>query len=393
MPSVRSVISCLVVALPLLLAGCGPHPDEQLPSFNVWATSCCHVPIDRQRGRESLVEAIRQSEDPELGFAWDIMIGAGDIAGHQLPPTDADGREWVKQLAALTRHRREQIYNVQGNHDAGYYDQGVGTWFQKWVDPMGQHTATSMVDAAARPFPASGTWERYSFQAGNILFLMLSDRNDAPAPVGRGHSSENRRGGFPAGAVTRATFDWWKEQVLENQDKILITVHHHALRDTTVGSGKGEGFPRYHGKSGGGEGSSYLYYLIENEDPENFEFSSDAYVFESFLNDFYVKHGRGAIDCWIAGHTHVKGPEDHFGEKTTTEVQWGVNFLQSAALTRYHAGSYPMSRLLSFPEGKPFVFVKTYLHQPFSKKHPVGFYKPGNRKLTLRHAVKLPARR
>ena len=106
---------------------------------------------------------------------------------------------------------------VPGNHDAPYYDQGPGSWFRKWGDPLGENTKLSGVDSARRPFPVEGTWERYRFVAGNILFLMLSDRNDVPNPVGRGHSKDKAKGGFPSGAVTRETFNWWKQQVLENQ--------------------------------------------------------------------------------------------------------------------------------------------------------------------------------
>ena len=209
----------------------------------------------------------------------------------------------------MQKHRREQVYNVPGNHDAPYYDQGAGTWFQKWGDSLGRHTEFSGVDPERRPFPVEGTWERYRFQAGNMLFLMLADRNDAPEPVGRGHSRDGRSGGYPAGAVTRATFNWWKQQVLDNQDKIIVTMHHHALRDTTIASGRGEGNLRYHGASGGAEGSSYLYYLIENDDPDDFQFSSDSYVFEDFLDDFYQQHGRGAIDLWV-DFSQEKHPTD-----------------------------------------------------------------------------------
>ncbi len=66
---------------------------------------------------------------------------------------------------------------------------------------------------------------------------MLADTNDVPTPVGRGHSEAANSGGYPAGAVTRETFRWWKQQVLDNQDKIIVTVCHHvpARHDHRVG--------------------------------------------------------------------------------------------------------------------------------------------------------------
>lgn len=383
----RPVFACFLAVL--LTQAAGSATEESSREFRVWASSCCHVPADIRRGRESLAKAIRQSEGPD-GFDWDIMIDAGDLSAHQTPPGDVDGQELVRQYRALTKHRREQIYNVQGNHDAPYYDHGPGSWFRKWGDPLGEFTEFSGVDPKRRPFPVEGNWERYRFVAGNVLFLMLADRNDAPAPVGRGHSSEQKRGGYPPGAVTRETFDWWKNQVLENQDKIIVTMHHHALRDTTTASGNGEGNPRYHGSSGGAAGSSYLYFIIENDDPEDFQFTPDAHAFEDFLADFHEKNGQGAIDFWIAGHTHVKGPTDDFGGKTITESRWGVNFLQAAALTRFHGGSHPLSRVLTFVEGEDQATVKTWLHESSFENAPIGFYEPATSELQLRHAFQAP---
>jgi uncharacterized protein len=385
----------LCVALTLLWCTSDVQCADPSPrAFRVWAASCSHVPADIRRGRESLATAIRQSEgliDGAPGFDWDIMIDAGDLSAHQTPPGDKDGRELLRQYRALTKHRREQIYNVPGNHDAPYYDNIPGSWFQKWGDPLGESTLFSGVDPDRRPFPVEGNWERYRFLAGNVLFLMLADRNDAAEPVGRGHSKDAKSGGYPAGAVTRETFNWWKQQVLDNQDRIIVTMHHHALRDTTIASGFGEGNPRYHGSSGGAEGSSYLYYIIENEDPQDFQYTKDAHVFEDFLDSFHKEHGHGAIDLWVAGHTHVHGPDDEWGDKTISESRWGVGFLQVAALTRHHGGSNPISRLLTFTDGSSEVATDVYLHDASFKKNPIGWFKPASRSFSLRHKFAAPA--
>jgi hypothetical protein len=381
-----------ITACTVVLLGISKLQSAEPREFHVWAASCAHVPADIRRDRESLALAIRQSEglvESVPGFDWDIMIDAGDLSAHQYPPGDRDGMELIRQYQTMTQHRREQIYNVPGNHDAPYYDHGPGSWIRKWGDPLGENTKFSGVDPKRRPFVVEGTWERYRFQAGNVIFLMLADRNDAPEPVGRGHSKDRHRGGFPAGAVTRDTFNWWKQQVLENQDKIIVTLHHHVLRDTTIASGNGEGNPRYHGASGGPEGSSYLYYLIENDDPDDFQYTSDAHVFEDFLDAFHKGHGRGAIDLWIGGHTHVKGPEDDWGDKTISERKWGVGFLQVAALTRHHGGSFPLSRVLSFSDGSDRLSAKVYLHEPYEDA-PVGFYAASEIKWPLRHKFDAP---
>jgi hypothetical protein len=319
------------------------------------------------------------------------MIDAGDLSASQFPPTDQDGAIIVEQYSHLQKHQREQIYNVAGNHDASYFDEAPGGWFRKWVDPLGENTIHSGVDPGKRPYAVEGNWERYRFQAGNMLFLMLSDRNDMPSPVGRGDSRDRLRGGNPPGAVTRETFEWWAQQVLKNQDKIIITMTHHMLRGTTTGSGYGEGSPRYHGVSPQSEGSSYLYYVIENAHPERFLFTEDGQVFERFLQDFENQHGYGAIDLWIGGHTHVKSPDDSWGGKSITETVWGVNFLQTGALTQYHGNRHPMSRVIEFVAGSDRAVARVFLHEAGYKGHPVGFFEPSKRALKLRHPFKPPA--
>jgi hypothetical protein len=246
-------LTAAALAEPLLTASATPQSSQ----FRLWAVGDPHIGTDIKRKRESLADAIRQSEqggkEGAPSFDWDIALNVGDFSGDQEPPKDDEGREVVRQFGALTKHRREDFYDIAGNHDAS--GQGMPTmgWFRKWVDPLGENTETSGVDPKRRRYPVTGSWERYEFRVGNVLFLMMSDRNDLPVPVGRG-----ARGGYPAGAVTKETFAWWRERVEAeaNRDSIIITAHHHMLRETTVGSGDWEGViknpdgtytSRYHG--------------------------------------------------------------------------------------------------------------------------------------------------
>lgn len=107
---------------------------------------------------------------------------------------------------------------VVGNHDASGPDEPTQWWFRKWIDPTGENTKFSGVNAQRRPYPITGTWERYSFRVGNLLFLMMGDRNDGSPPVGRG-----KRGGYPSGAVTGETFEWWKRNVETNEGAVIIS--------------------------------------------------------------------------------------------------------------------------------------------------------------------------
>jgi calcineurin-like phosphoesterase family protein len=384
--SALTTILALVLVTPVLA-----QPAEE-SIFRVWAAGDSHVPSDIRHRRESLAKAIRQSEGREEGtpgFDWDIMIDVGDLSASQFPPTDEDGEILVKQYRTLKKHLREDVYNVPGNHDGVYYDQDPGSWFRKWADPFGENTEFSEVDASRRPYPIEGNWERYKFQAGNILFLMLSDRNSAPAPVGRGHSSQKLKGGFPAGAVTRETFNWWKQQVEENPDKILITACHHVLRDTTTRSGYGGG-RGFHGSSGGVEGSGYLYFTIENEDPDNFKYTvsepGSPGPFEVFLDEFHKKYGRPAIDLWIGGHSHSMDPMQVYEERDLVEQRWGVTFLQASGLTKHHGGGAPMSRLLTFRPEEDYLQIDLYLHEPYKpENHPVGWHEKAAKQIKLRH--------
>ena len=119
-------------------------------------------------------------------FDWDIMLNAGDYSGSQMPPDDEEGLEVVRQYSVSTKHGREDFYDLVGNHDASGADEETQWWFRKWIDPTGENSEYSGVHADRRPYPISGTWERYSFQVGNILFLIMGDRNDGGPPIGQG---------------------------------------------------------------------------------------------------------------------------------------------------------------------------------------------------------------
>ena len=279
---------------------------------------------------------------------------------------DEEGEEIVRQFSALQKHKREQIYTVCGNHDRNAPDDDEAWWFQKWIDPMGENTAFSGVDRSAYPYPVEGTWERYSFRAGNLLFLMMSDINESSLPKGRGEL-----GGCPSGVVRQETFDWWKDMVEKHRDDcIIITSHHYVLKNTTVASGPWEGFRKdedgnwameYHRyyKEASPEGASYLHWVGHKPDSGQFE--------------SVLENHPGSSDLWLGGHTH-SDPDDRRGGKSHVERRWNTNFVNVSALTRYHAElhSRPISRLFTFTEGSDEVRVQCYLHT--SEHAPQGWY-------------------
>src|SRR5688500_9438104 len=153
------------------LAGLGPSrllhgqsaAGEKRRTFRIWVASDPHVGRDIMYGRESLADAIRDSERPETNeaeaFNWDIGLMLGDFCGSHRLPEDSEGAEVVKQFGALRKHRREDIYELVGNHDASGPDEPTQWWFKKWIDPLGENTKYSGVDPSRRPYPIDGTWE------------------------------------------------------------------------------------------------------------------------------------------------------------------------------------------------------------------------------------------
>jgi hypothetical protein len=350
-------------------------------TLQLWAFSDTHVGTDDRNGRKSLAEAIAQSEfgGKEGGrpFDWDIAINAGDMSGAQDLPLDEEGEEIVRQFRTLRKHKREDIYDICGNHDRSGLDQPDAWWFQKWLDPLGQHTEFSGVNPFRRPYPVDGTWERYSFRVGNILFLMMSDRNEPSEKIGRG-----TLGGNPGGVVSGETFAWWRKMVEANPDSIIISVHHYVLKNTTVASGEWEGMTKdengkwrshYHGyfEQGTPQGASYLYWV---------DSKPDAQAFEKYLDSH-----QGAIQMWLGGHTHTN-PDDRYGGKSHIEQKWGTHFLNVGAITQYHVKdtTIPMSRLITFVQGSNKVRVQCYLHT--SQYAPQGWYPPAERTLKLAKA-------
>ena len=141
-------------------------------------------------------------------FHWDIAIDIGDMSGGQDVPDDEEGAKscgnfplW-KDIGAkmFTVSAAITIAAVCLSRRPGGGRNGLIRWGP---------TVHSGVDASRRPYPTTGTWERYSFTVGNVLFLLMSDINEPSQTVGRG-----TLGGNPAGVVTGETFAWWRRSRL-----------------------------------------------------------------------------------------------------------------------------------------------------------------------------------
>ena len=353
---------------------------ESKQTLNIWIASCAHVHSDLLHNRRSFAEAVEQSENGgrEGGpsFDWDIMLYLGDFVGTHHPPTDKEAEAVLAQLNSVQKHTKSQIYSIAGNIDASGPNEKTQWWFRKYIDPAGESPDTSGVKNEERPYPVAGTWERYRFNIGNVSVLMMGDRNDGGPPQGRAE-----KGGWPAGAITDETFAWWRNAVENNNDQIMITCAHHLLRDTTTATAPFEGVNGgYHKRYDDAEGASYLYFVGDDTNTDQFE---DVF-----------KNNVGKLSFWFGGHTHTH-PDDCYGDKSLVEERWGTTFCNAAALTRHH-GSFdqnftqegqplrtgtPMSRLLTFTEGSQEATLKCYLHT--SDHAPQGWYEPQERIINL----------
>src|SRR5690349_14480313 len=372
--SMRNLLRLTLILIAGLAHGLANAAGQAPGTFRVWVFADAHVDTDKRNGRESLATALRQSES-SAGFDWDIALDLGDMSGAQGTPKDAEGQEIVRQFSVLQRHRREQVYDLSGNHDRSGLDEPQAWWWRKWIDPTGEHTEFSGVNARKRPFPIDGTWERYSFRVGNLLFLMMSDINEPTQKIGRG-----TLGGNPGGVVSGETFRWWKRMVEQNRSSIIITADHYVLKNTTVASGEWEGMrrdekgawrPWYHGyyPQGTPQGASFLYWV---------DSKPDSGAFEKVLA---ARHGASAL--WLGGHTHTT-PDDTHGEKSHIEKKWGTTFINVAELTQFHGtpeNQVPMSWLLTFTEGSDEVKAQCYLHS--DKFAPQGWYDKVGRTIKL----------
>ncbi|MDA2926018.1 metallophosphoesterase [Acidobacteria bacterium AH-259-G07] len=344
--------------------------------FTLWVIGDPHLQtdLDSDPPYRSLEAAIK---DSKLGgdqggepFDWDIAIVTGDYTGRLQCPSDRDGQDLIDQFQHSGADPN-YFYGVIGNHDADLDYQ----WFRKWVDPLGENTQHSKVDNKRRPYPTQGEWDHYSFQVGNILFLMLGDRNAGPPPFGR----ECRRG-YPAGRVSDETYLWWVERVESHPNHIIIAVAHHALWNTTIYTDLWEGYQLgAHGAHSWADqvGSSMIYaignWTIDGLDENRNYVGERPYGFVTYLREH-----PGAIDFWIHGHTHARVyPGLRVNGKSDIETRYGVTFVNSGNLTRAHStGGPPFSRVFYFHENSNKVRIKTYLHTNECGIASEGFYNP-----------------
>lgn len=162
----------------------------------------------------------------------------------------------------------------------------------------------------------------YSVTRGNLLILMIS----------------NEKWGRPT-YISEETFEWWRNLVINNQDKIIITVTHGTLQ-------------------GNGLLASNLNRLIIER--------SDRFA------DILKKY---RVDIWISGHSHLPYwlPKMHL----TNENLGGTTFIDLGAIREDFLTSSE-SRILFFEQGSSVALMKI-------RDHSEKKYKSDNIIIPLSH--------
>ena len=384
--------------------------------FNAWLTTCSHL-VGPSGDPTSLKLALDQSRglDPNApGFEWDILIDLGDWTASQKPPGDEEGYLLAKCLNETLGKDRGRFVTVAGNHDGDPKGWEPGTFARKYVNPLGEpdfFEFSGHSSESRQPYKEiyqildyPGTrWDRYLVRTGNIIWIMLSDRNEFDELAesrsersgkyqgGRGSASGMPDGGYPSGSVTLGTFKWWKKVVedVAFSEYIIITTHHLLPANTTIATTTGNQ-RLFHGRSGSvgpkGQMAGQLYWIREYDKQGN-EVQQYAQS-RPFIN--YLRDHPGAIAAWIGGHTHVDFPEQMLDYRGIYVLKYGVSFINVGALTESHGGGEnQMSRLLTFENGKDEAMVNIYIHN--SKSHNSnGWYESAIRKIPLGKAFSCP---
>ena len=267
-----------ILILAFMLSSCSyekttlKSSDNKQDVFIIWALSDIQPRKDSER--ESFETALSDIKNniPKP----DMALVAGDIfQNEELAETTLNWYVKVKERAGI-----EYWFEIAGNHDMKDYEA-----YKKYIQ---------------RP-------PYYSVQAGNLLILFMSDENRVPATF-----------------ISDNTFNWWKKQVIENQDKIIITVTHAYLKNSGL----------------------FMASMVESRTILNSE------RFEDVLKKYKV-------DLWLAGHTHVPS---FLGFNESVVKEFNNTVFINVSRIRREMNCNPESRIIILKQDSPVMIIKTRDH-------------------------------
>lgn len=209
----------------------------------------------------------------------DIAINVGDIVQRGNEDSSNPAFRWYEKNKKKSGIK--YWYEVIGNHDA----RNVRNYLRFINLPL-----------------------HYAVFHHNILYIFLSDELDSSGTD-----------------VPPYIFEWWKKLIIENQDKIIITVTHSNLDESHLGM----------------SGMRYRNVMFSDQ-------------FAKVLKNYKV-------DIWLSGHTHIPS---YLGKNENRN--WFLNntlFLNVSSIRKdYSVGSIE-SRFLIFHNNDNHVIIKTRNHE------------------------------
>lgn len=201
-----------------------------------------------------------------------------------------------------------------------YVETRNGSYIKEWYEIIGNHDLKTDMGELFREKLREEV--NYSILKGNILFIFMSDSE-------RGKATE----------ISDETFEWWKDLVINNQDKIIVVTTHAPLEDS--------GIPF----------SSFTDRQVINSER-----------FTDVLKEYQV-------DLWLSGHLHIPhGVMNNIVEKDKFD---GTIFVHISSIRPEVLGlKESESRMLTFACGSDKVLIQ-------SRNHEEGIFAPNHNRVFL----------
>ena len=182
----------------------------------------------------------------------------------------------------------------------------------------------------------------YSVKAGNILIIFLSNSEKGQMTV-----------------IPDRVIEWWKRKVIENQDKIIITVTHASLENSG---------------------------LLQSRLGLKRQFIKNSKLFEDILKKY-------TVDLWISGHSHFPGFLPYTIYKN--DKLNGTVFIDNGAIREDTISGMESRILYLYPESNKIIIRhRDHKSKTFSNmnekeyKHSKKFSIPDNHKIEIDEIIK-----
>ncbi|MCX8122804.1 MAG: metallophosphoesterase [Spirochaetes bacterium] len=280
-------IIILLLFFTFTLPACCKHHIPGVPTYSIWVHSDIQPVHKADRWHyKRAIEDLKNIHPYPM-----IAIIAGDIVQHKTSDEDFEWFLEVRKLANI-----QYWYEIAGNHEwknmSGY---------QKYI---------------GKPL-------KYTVSFGNVLFIFMSNER-----------------GRPPTYLSNETFNWWKNIVISNQDKIIITITHAPLQNSKL------------------LGSFSKKHMI-----------LDSWRFEKVLKKYHV-------DIWVSGHIHMPA---WLRQNSRIAPEFGNILFINVCGIRKDPTTNVESRIFFFQEGSDKVLIRLRDHESeaFKSSYDIN--------ITLRH--------